>query len=224
MRMARPQSDTPCYYVWLHHSQIPIYHEGPRGWVGIMGFKKPQYWGPFKYWPKRLNMVFRSCLITYWKKKDIIISSSAQYVTLRKYISHPSLVMYCFATPPIKLKWGQQIGGGLIANHLEQSLWWANQKHWAAVISYLLHFSAGAQWWCALYQPRQHKLGPNHFPEPNCISWIFFILFYCAGSQTKHRWRCSNQVLFWTLHNRKIFKIFKFWIQTVMLLYYCYCC
>jgi hypothetical protein len=105
-----------------------------------MGFKKPQYWGPFKYSPKRLNMVFRSCLITYWKKTDISISSSAQYVTLWKYISHPSLVMYyCFATPPIKLKRGQQIGGGLIANHLEQSLWSTNQKHWAAVRSYLLH-------------------------------------------------------------------------------------
>jgi hypothetical protein len=40
------------------------------------------------------------------------ISSGAQYVTLRKYFSHPSLVMYFFATPPIKLKLGQQIGGG----------------------------------------------------------------------------------------------------------------
>ncbi len=35
----------------------------------------------------------------------------------------PSLVIYIFATPPIKLKLGQQIGGGLlIANHLDQSL------------------------------------------------------------------------------------------------------
>jgi hypothetical protein len=51
------------------------------------------------------------------------ISSGAQYVTLRKYFSHPSLVMYSFATPPIKLKPGQQIGGGLlIANHLDQLL------------------------------------------------------------------------------------------------------
>ncbi len=31
---------------------------------------------------------------------------------LRKYFSHSSLVMYSFATPPIKLKLGQQIGGG----------------------------------------------------------------------------------------------------------------
>jgi hypothetical protein len=51
------------------------------------------------------------------------ISSGAQYVTLRKYFSQPSLVMYAFATPPIKLKLGQQIDGEvLIANHLDQSL------------------------------------------------------------------------------------------------------
>jgi hypothetical protein len=40
-----------------------------------------------------------------------------------KYFSHPSLVIYFFATQPIKLKLGQHIGGGLlIANHLDQSL------------------------------------------------------------------------------------------------------
>jgi len=39
------------------------------------------------------------------------------------YFLHPSLVMYSFATPPIKLKRGQQIGGELlITNHLDQSL------------------------------------------------------------------------------------------------------
>jgi len=59
----------------------------------------------------------------------------------KNYFSHPNFVSYFFATPPIKLwKLGQQIGEGLlIANHLNQSLWWANQKQWAAVRSYLLH-------------------------------------------------------------------------------------
>jgi hypothetical protein len=48
--------------------------------------------------------------------------------------------MYSSATPPIKPKLGPQIGGGLLKpNHLDESLWWANQKHWAAVRSYLLH-------------------------------------------------------------------------------------
>jgi len=51
------------------------------------------------------------------------ISSGAQYTTLQKYFSRPSLVIYFFATPPIKLKLDQQINGGLLlANHLDQSL------------------------------------------------------------------------------------------------------
>jgi hypothetical protein len=43
------------------------------------------------------------------------------------------------------MKMGQQKGGGLLlANHLDESVWWANQKHWATVRSYLLHsFYAG---------------------------------------------------------------------------------
>jgi hypothetical protein len=48
------------------------------------------------------------------------ISSGAQYVTLS----------CCANTFHIQL---------LIANHLDQSLWSTNQKHWAAVKSYLLH-------------------------------------------------------------------------------------
>jgi hypothetical protein len=31
------------------------------------------------------------------------MSSGAQYVTLQKHFSHPSLVIYFFPTPPIKL-------------------------------------------------------------------------------------------------------------------------
>jgi hypothetical protein len=37
-----------------------------------------------------------------------------------KYFSNPSLVIYLFSTPPIKLKLAQQVGGGLLtANHLD---------------------------------------------------------------------------------------------------------
>jgi len=65
-------------------------------------------------------------MITFLTKS---IPTGAQYVSLRKYFSHPSLVMYSFATQPIKLKLRQQIGGGLvIANHLDQSLSSANHK------------------------------------------------------------------------------------------------
>jgi hypothetical protein len=98
------------------------------------------------------------------------ISSSAQYVTLRNFFSHPSLVMYSLSTAPIKLKLGQQIGGGLlIANHMDQSLWWANQKPWAAVRSYLLHsfvqrHSAAA--------PRTSHGTLRNYTEPKPISWV----------------------------------------------------
>jgi hypothetical protein len=80
------------------------------------------------------------------------------------------LVMYPFATPPIKLKLGKQILGGLlITNHLDQSLWWSNQKHWAAVRSYLLHnFFAGAERCWAFYQPRQLR----NYAEPKLFSWV----------------------------------------------------
>jgi hypothetical protein len=57
------------------------------------------------------------------------ISSCAQYVTLQKYFSYPSLVIYFFRTPPIKLKLVLQIGRRLlIASHLNQSNYLANQQ------------------------------------------------------------------------------------------------
>jgi hypothetical protein len=47
-------------------------------------------------------------------------------VALQKYFSHPSLVIYFFATPPIKLKLGlgQQIGGGRLL--IENQTTWTN--------------------------------------------------------------------------------------------------
>ncbi len=62
----------------------------------------------------------------------------------KKYFSHPSLVICFLATPPIKLKLGWQIDQGTIniANHLNQSIWWADKKHSAPLRSYLLHSSS----------------------------------------------------------------------------------
>jgi len=65
---------------------------------------------------------------------------SALYVTVPKYVSHPSLVIYSFLNPTHKSETGTVNRCGItIANHRHQSIWWANQKHWAAVRSYLLH-------------------------------------------------------------------------------------
>jgi hypothetical protein len=102
--------------------------------------------------------------------------------------------MYSFATPPIKL--GQQICGGLlIANHLDESLWWANQKHWAAVRSYLLHSFLQVHSSAALFtkQRRRAQLwgAKTTFLNQTVMLWIFFIDYCCAGSHTEHRWRCS---------------------------------
>jgi hypothetical protein len=90
-------------------------------------------------------------------------------MTLQNCFSHPSLII------PIKLTPGQQIGQGLlIANHLDESLWWANQKHSAAIRSYLSHsfLSAGAHTAASpFHQPATAMSAimgsQNHFLEPN---------------------------------------------------------
>jgi len=113
------------------------------------------------------------------------ISSGAQYVTLKTYFSRPNLVIYFLATPPIKLKLGQQTGGGvLIANHLDQSLWWVNQKHWAVVRSYLLLFSGGAQ---VLRLPFSHFKLCN-YTEPIPLAWAKPLYFDFPSSN------CTVQV------------------------------
>jgi len=58
------------------------------------------------------------------------ISSGAQYVTLQKYLSYLSLVIYSFPIPPIKPELGLQIGGRLLmAIQLDQSNYLAYQEH-----------------------------------------------------------------------------------------------
>jgi hypothetical protein len=96
------------------------------------------------------------------------ISNGAQYVTLQKYFSHPSLVIYFLSTPTIKLMLGYQIGGGLlIANHLDQSLIRNTEQQ---VKSYFVHSFLQV---CKLLRPllaTTHSaitLSPKHFPESN---------------------------------------------------------
>jgi hypothetical protein len=60
------------------------------------------------------------------------ISSGAQYVTLQKYFSHPSLVIYFLSNPTHKTKtrtpnkWETT---KVIATHLDQSNYVANYLH-----------------------------------------------------------------------------------------------
>jgi hypothetical protein len=121
---------------------------------------------------------------------------------LQKCFSHPSLVIYVFATPPIKLKLGYQICEGLlIANHLDESLWWANQKHWS--ISHI--FSVGTHW-CLRLSPAT----ANHFPEPNpqiltflhpillcrITYWALLEMFLAARTRT-HKMRKPLMTQLW---------------------------
>jgi hypothetical protein len=106
--------------------------------------------------------------------------------------------MYYFATPPIKLKLGQQIGRRLlIANHLNQSLRWVNQKHWAVVRSYLLHFFLQVRGAAAAFTKHGSlcHFSKTIFLSQTGMCWIFFMQFYCAESDTKHQRRCSKQGL-----------------------------
>jgi hypothetical protein len=51
-------------------------------------------------------------------------------VSLQKYFSHPNVVIYVFVMSPLKVKLGLQIGQKqLIATHLDQSNYLANQQH-----------------------------------------------------------------------------------------------
>jgi hypothetical protein len=122
------------------------------------------------------------------------ISSIAQYVTLQKYFSYPSLVIYCFATPPIKLKLGQQIGGELlIASNLDQSLWYTNQKHYPLVRSYLLHSCLQVRRVAVLFTSH-HKLW--NLLSQRGMFWLFFIQFYYADHKLSvNSWRCLKVIL-----------------------------
>jgi hypothetical protein len=125
------------------------------------------------------------------------ISSCAQYVTLRKKLSHPSLLMYSFTTPLIKLKLVQQIGGELlIANHLDQSLWWANVSQYQLdhiYYTFSCRCTALLRWLkamatCAIMQSQ------NNFPDPNRHVLDVLHLILLCRSHTKHRCRCSDTV------------------------------
>ncbi len=85
--------------------------------------------------------------------------NNAQYVTLQKHILTSKFqLLTFFPTPPIKLKLGLQVGGRLllIATHLEQSNYLANQKQGAIntydFTMFIRLFLGSAS--CAIFQGR----------------------------------------------------------------------
>jgi len=85
------------------------------------------------------------------------VNISSKYLTCTLQSQTKLLRGLISPTPPRKLNLGLQIDGRLlIANHLDQSLWLANQKQGAAIKSYVLHFSlAGVGFAIPFYQPQQ---------------------------------------------------------------------
>jgi hypothetical protein len=85
------------------------------------------------------------------------ISSVAQFVTLNIYLWHPSfgcLQIFPKITIELTLKMGGRV---LIATHLDQSNYLANQQHRCEAL--LCHLPASAK--CT------EMLGQNHFAAPN---------------------------------------------------------
>jgi hypothetical protein len=126
---------------------------------------------------------FRFYLALYEQALSLRASPAVLSMWPNKKKSDIHHVIYLFATTPIKLKLRLQIGGRLvIANHLDQSLWLANQKQGAGIKSYLFNSSLGdAQLCCAFYQPQ--KTVQNARPKPFC---------WAKPAYIEHRWGCSK--------------------------------
>ncbi len=101
----------PCFFFGLCllvFSLLPCTFDG---WVPRLDFylQERKHW-LFSSWS------FNILLHDEFRASPPVLS---MYVTLQKYFSHPSLIMYCFATPPIKTAYMWEL---LIANRLHQSL------------------------------------------------------------------------------------------------------
>jgi hypothetical protein len=118
------------------------------------------------------------------ENKTKTISSSAEYVTLRIYFSHPSLLilpiyLFFFPVPPIKLKLGWQIGGRLLmANHLDQSLWSPirnTEEESDHIYSFLQVHNVAVLFTTHPPQTLQLCWAETIFLSQINISWLFFI-------------------------------------------------
>jgi hypothetical protein len=107
--------------------------------------------------------------------------------TLQKDFHIQVLLIYFFTTPPIKLKLGLQIGWGvLIANHLDESLRWAQWEILSnSQIIFIIPSSAGAHRCCAIYQP----------PQPLQLCWAKTIFV----SQIRRGARSETEKVFKTV-------------------------
>ncbi len=127
---------------------------------------------------------------------SLTASPCAQYVTMQKYFLHSSfsyLLFFCNPTQKTETEGLQISRRRLIANHLDQSLWFDHV---------LLHFSlacaeisysclAGVQLSWAFYQPLQSNFyakvqSQTIFPSQTGMFWFFFTQLERGGSHTDH--------------------------------------
>jgi hypothetical protein len=141
------------------------------------------------------------------------ISSGAQYVTLRKYFSHPSFSYVLFCNPTNKTETGtaKQIGGGggttnnkplgaIIMIDQSETLSSSNQIIFITLFFFQVHSSAAEP--CTKPRQLEHLCwAKTIFLRQTGICWDFFIHFYsvCTGSHTEHRWRLSKCLFYYKI-------------------------
>jgi hypothetical protein len=148
-------------------------------------------------WPGLLGLEFRSPFLSL----HMSISSCSQYATVLKYFWHPSLVMYSFATPPIKVKLGQPNKWGTTNSKPHGPINYdrpiRDMKHQLDHIllhSFLRVHSAAAA------VPFTSHSNMRNYAKPKPFSWAkpAYVIF----SHTDHSWRYSKRTpiwVYWTL-------------------------
>jgi hypothetical protein len=97
--------------------------------------------------------------------------------TQQTYFSHPSLIIYLFAAPPIKGKLVQQMDGGLTTNSksLGRIIMMGQSETLSSsqIISITLFFTEVHSVAAAHFIRQPYTELKNHFPEPNQHVLIF---------------------------------------------------
>jgi hypothetical protein len=143
------------------------------------------------------------------------MDDASKHLQLCSVYSHPRLVTYTFATPPIKLKPGQQTVGGLMkkttcANHYDRPIRNTEQQ--------LDHILLSSLWVHSTAMPfTSHAIMPTHnrptldFLHPILLSRITYwaalevLLTYYRMRPEKYRWFFwgQNFVILWKLFSKK---------------------
>jgi hypothetical protein len=101
---------------------------------------------------------------------------------------------FFFGNPPNKTISGTaDMWELLIANHLDQSLWWTNQKYWAAVKSNLLHSFLEVHNSVAPFTSHGTlaRIWSIFWAKPAHFDFFAINKFYLLESHTE-QWRCSS--------------------------------